>query len=256
MGPIAFLLLVSSLTLSASCEADEITLAADIWCPINCDPSSTEGGIMIEIAEKAFSASGHTIVYKVIPWKRAIEEARQGRIDGIVGAFIGDAPDFVFPDNELLIVSSNAFFVRKSSGWSYRGVPSLAEIQLGAVREYDYGDVINTYLEEGNNVQLISGKTPLEINIKKLLAGRIDAIVESEIVFWYTVNNMGLGNRVKAAGHIYEPEKCYIAFSPSLPTSEKYAELLSDGVDMLRASGELNLILARYGLVDWKMRSR
>ena len=44
----------------------------------------------------------------------------------------------------------------------------------------------------------------------------------------------------------------YIAFSPQLPKAKEYARILSEGMNELRASGELQAILSQYGLTDWR----
>lgn len=231
-------------------EADHIVIAADRWCPINCEPDSEAPGIMVEIAQQVFTRAGHDVEYRLMPWARAIQEARQGKITGIIGAFIGDAPDFIFPDTELMTISGSAFFVPKDSQWVYEGPSSLSDVILGAILQYDYGETLDSYIEKHKDtrqVQIISGENPLERNIQKLLLGRIDVIIESPPVFWYTASQMGVKDSLKFAGQASAAEKCFIAFSPAIDKSEVYARILSDGVDKLRQSGKLQEILRKYG---------
>lgn len=242
--------------LNSHCRADNIILAADRWCPINCEPMDSEPGIMVEIAQRIFSAAGHTVEYKILPWARAVKTCRAGRITGVIGAFFGDAPDFIFSENELLMISGTALFVAKDSKWRYNDIPSLSEVNLGAIFNYDYGEKANNYIREGKKVQLIGGQNPLEKNIMKLLAGRIDVIIEAEPVFWYVAAKAGVKDKFKKAGQISEAKKCYIAFSPAILKSQEYAKILSDGVDTLRQSGELEKILNRYGLKNWTYGKR
>ena len=233
--------------------ADQIVLAADRWCPINCEPDSTEPGIMVEIAREIFSQAGHRVEYRLMPWARAIKEAREGNITGIIGAFEGDAPDFIFPDRELLMVSGNVFFVSRESDWDYKDTTSLSDIILGAILEYDYGETINSYIKthlDSKQVQLISGNDPLERNISKLLRGRVDVLIEASPVFWYTASKMGVKDKLRSAGEASAPEKCFIAFSPAIEKSEEYAKILSDGIEKLRESGKLQEILDKYGFMN------
>ncbi len=96
------------------------------------------------------------------------------------------------------------------------------------------------------------GMNPLEKNIKMLLSGRIDAVIATEPVFWYFANRMDIKDQIKVSGVAVKPEKAYIAFSPVIPQSKEYAKILSNGVAKLRKSGELEQILIKYGLEDWK----
>lgn len=231
----------------------EIILEADYWCPMNCTPESDHPGYMVEVARTVFKKHGHSVIYRIRPWPRAIKEAREGIATGIIGAAIDEAPDFIFPSNELFAAPMDAFFVKAGSSWTYEASDSLKEITLGACRNYTYGDILTTFIEKHpEQVQRISSHTPLEINIKKLLAGRVDAIVEFPPVFWHTAHNLGLKDQLQAAGVDPESFKIHIAFSPADPNSDKYAQILSKGIDSLRASGELTSILAKYGLQDWK----
>jgi polar amino acid transport system substrate-binding protein len=249
-----FLLAALLVIYSASnCRADRITIVADYWCPINCDPSSLQPGLMVEIAQIVFANAGHTIEYKIVPWARAIQDSREGKFTGIIGALRGDAPDFIFPENELLMVSPNAFFVKNDSKWSYNDIASLSNVKLAAVSGYDYGEILNEYIKkEGKNVDLASGEDAGERNIKKLLMGRVDVIVEAAPVLWYTAAKIGVTDQLKAAGQVSEAVGSYIAFSPAIAKSKEYARILSDGVDTLRKSGKLQEILQKYGLKDWK----
>ncbi len=43
--------------------ADTITIAADNWCPMNCEPESKEPGFMVEIAQSILAKAGHKVVY-------------------------------------------------------------------------------------------------------------------------------------------------------------------------------------------------
>ncbi|SFV56538.1 ABC transporter, periplasmic domain [hydrothermal vent metagenome] len=55
----------------------------------------------------------------------------------------------------------------------------------------------------------------------------------------------------KIAGSTYA-DNVYLAFSPNNPHSKEYAKILSEGINTLRKSGELDKILAKYGLHDWE----
>lgn len=250
-----FVLMISLFVLCSTSHGDEILIGADRWCPINCEPESDEPGVMVEIAQQVFSKAGHQVTYKVMPWARAVKLTRQGKVTAVIGAFKGDAPDFIFPENELARLSSSALFTTRSMIWHYEGIASLDAMKLGAILDYDYGDALNAYIEkhrESGQVELLAGEDPLVRNIKKLLANRISVLVEVESVFLYTAKKMGVADQVKKAGQIAPSEPCYIAFSPALEASKAYAEILSDGVAALRQSGELAKILDKYGLEDWK----
>lgn len=235
-------------------QAATITIVADEWCPYNCEPGSDKPGFMIEIAQKTLGAAGHTIDYKNMPWSRAIDEARKGKFDAIVGAAKDDAPDFVYPSVSLG-VSGSIFAVRKGETWKYAGIDSLAGHSIGVIQDYSYDDDFDKYVEanakDSAKLQVAAGESALETNIKKLEAKRIDAMVEDKSVLNYALSQMGKAGAFDVAGALGDAE-VYIAFSPAKKESAEYAKLLSEGLQKLRASGELKTILAKYGLEDWK----
>jgi polar amino acid transport system substrate-binding protein len=230
-------------------------MAADIWCPITCDPNTDAPGYMVEIARMAFAKAGHTVTYEVLPWTRAIKEGRDGDITGIIGAYHEDAPDFIFPENELGLLG-NEMFVQTENPWRYTGIVSLENITLGVIADYAYSEELNAYIlahqNDSERIQIATGESPLESNIHKLERGRLTAVLETTPVFWYTVGQLELNDRFRSAGIATEPQKAYIAFSPVNSHSAEYARILSEGIAALRASGELARILQKYHLEDWK----
>ena len=66
------LFLVPLSILNRPAFSDTISMRADVWCPYNCDPSSKDLGLAIEIAEYAFAKKGHKIDYQIFPWPRTV----------------------------------------------------------------------------------------------------------------------------------------------------------------------------------------
>jgi len=251
----SLILSVCTLTGASVVHADVITLVADPWCPYNCDPESYEQGYMVEIASIILSRHGHQVRYAIVPWARAIKDTRVGKYTGIIGTAFDDAPDFIYPDNELGKISFDVF-VLKDNPWQYKDLNSLLGVSLGIIRHYEYSMTINSYIDEHygnpNRIQIASGNNALEVNINKLIAGRFDAVLANKYVMEYKLDKLSLTESLRSAGQATTADKAYIAFSPALEESNQYAKLLSQGIDDLRENGELKNILKHYGLTDWK----
>ncbi len=228
--------------------SEEITIAADIWCPINCEPNSSMPGIMVEIAEKIFQEKGHKINYIIYPWRRAVLLARKGEIAGIIGTFPGDAPDFIFPQNEQIILK-NSFFVLAGNDWNYSGPESLQNITLGFISGYDYGPILSNYIKSApkDRILPITGTEKLSNRLFNLLKlKRADVIVEADLVLMYELKKTGEQKQVRYAGDASQVMKAYIAFSPNSSKSSEYSKILSDGMIDLKRSGELDKIFKNY----------
>lgn len=232
--------------------ADHLVLAADTWCPFNCDPRDELPGFMVEIARAAFEAEGHSVEYVVMPWKRAVEEARNGRVDGVIGALKGDAPDLVFPENETGMARIG-FYTLKSSDWTYAGPDSAKGRVFGSARGYSYGPEIDDMIARRiMHVDEVGGVSPLVCNLCKLQAGRIDVLVAEGNAMAGEARRLKMFDEIRFAGSPNAGSPVYIAFSPAGPRSREYARTLSEGVEKLRKTGRLAKILKAYGLEDWE----
>lgn len=247
--------LIAIFFVATTTMATEVVLVADPWPPFNMEVGSEQEGYIVDVARMVFEAAGHTLVYKNVPWKRAISGTRSGKYTGAIGASKTDGEGFVFPDEELAR-NVLAFYVRIESWWKFDGPASIEDVAVGVAAGYDYRHWLNEYIQThtGNDrrVQVVTGSYPLKQNLKKLLYGRIDVVVDTEAAIRYKAKRLGILDKIKPAGYGEEPAYIYIAFSPSLPESTMLARQLSDGIRELRQNGELKKILDRYVLVDWK----
>jgi polar amino acid transport system substrate-binding protein len=241
--------------LAGPAQADEITLAADAWCPYNCAPGSERPGYMVEIATQAFESAGHKLIYKTIPWARALAEAEAGRLAGVFGASPDEAPGLVYPKLPLA-QSRSVLLVRAGDSFTWTSVKSLEPHALGIILDYTYGAVLDPYikanLKNTNRIQVMGGDEPLKGNLRKLLAGRIGVTVDDAAVMAYEIADQKLADSVRMVDMSDAANPLYIGFAPKLPQAAAYAKRLDETVERLRASGDLEKILARYGLRDWE----
>lgn len=230
-----------------------VVIAADKWCPVNCQATNGPPGYAVELARESLALAGWTVEYRIMPWDRARDAARAGRIDGIIGTIADEAPDFVFP-RETIGRNANVFFVRKDSAWRYRGLRSLDKVIVGVVNEYRFGTEFDTYVaryqDDPKRIARIYSLEPVPQGLRMLQAGRIDAYIDDRMVVnWAMKQDPALAS-VRESGKLGETS-LYIAFSPAKPQSRAVADAFDRGVRQLRADGKLAAILARYGVSDW-----
>lgn len=229
-----------------------VVIAADPWCPHNCEAGSEHEGYMIDIAREAFSLAGIDVEYVNMSWARALQQARDGYIDAVVGALPGDAPDFVFPD-AATGYSTIALYTHPDNDWQYGGIESLSELTLLAINGYAYSPVLNRYIErhqdDPERVWILSGPAPLSRAIELLHQQRSDVFPEDRYVMNWQLQQGGDTESLRMAAVIHE-SPIYVAFSPVGRDSTQLAALLSEGARALQRSGRVSEILARYG-VSW-----
>lgn len=250
------LVLLSGFLLNTMAYSKNLSLRADEWCPFNCVPKSDKPGYLIEIAEQAFKTEGFSIDYSTLNWSRAILESRNGKYNGIVGAFKSDAPDFVFPNVPLGKVK-NCFYTDAKSTWKFDGLKSLKGQRIGLIQDYSYDEEFDKYAEtnkeNSNLIDIVSGDEPLSINIKKVKAGRISALLESQSVLeYYLYDNQLEPLRLAGCFPKSSDKDVYIAFSPAIEESKQFSETLAQKVQEMRKDGSLAKLLTKYGIKDWE----
>jgi len=242
--------------LTSAARADVLAVRADPWPPFNDEPGSALPGYAVEVMKAVFEPLGHTIDYQKQPWSRALADIASGKNDAIIGAASEECPTCVLPKESIAMID-NYFYVKKGNPWKYQNLDSLKSVKIGTVDEYDYGvEEFNKYVEANKTtpaVQPMTGDDALQKNLQKLLAGRIDATVECKSVVAWTLKKMQVAeDSLAEAGMLGEPTEAFIAFAPGKPNSQKYADAFDQGMQKLRASGELQKILDKYGVEDWK----
>lgn len=246
---LSVLVLSACVLFPGTSHARALVIAADPWCPFNCEPGSDKPGYLVEIAKEVFEPLGHTVTYESVNWARALVTTREGQYDAVFGAARGDAEDFVFPEGPLG-QAGNAYFVRKDDPWKLDKPEALSGKTVGLIRDYDYGG-LEADIEKYATAEYVGGNDPLPANIKKLLAERLDVVVEEASVFNYTAGELGVLDKVRLeSSGDYDP--IYIAFSPAKEDSKQLAADLDAGMARLRESGRLQEILTKYGLSDWQ----
>lgn len=242
---------VAVLLLSGQTSGETLVIAGDLWCPVNCAPDSPRPGIYVELARDIFAEAGISVEYRVVNWARALQEARHGHIDAVIGAARSDAPDFVFT-RQPVSQSRNCFYTVRESKWHFDSLKSLHTQRLAVVNDYSYGEELDAYVqaEQGNaqRLQAAAGQHALALNLAKLLEGRVDVVLENSWVMQEYLARRGYSGTVRHAGCQQPNIPIYLAFSPALPRSRDYVQLLDQGLQRYRTDGRMQALLERYGL--------
>lgn len=253
--PLCRLLAVYGLLLllaaASTARAETLVIAGDVWCPINCQPGAERPGIFVELAQEIFAESGIEVQYQTLNWARTLHQVRRGELNAAIGAGIEDAPDFVFTPTPVA-QSRNCFFTRKDSTWQFTGTPSLAQLRLGVINNYSYGDTLNAYIETNRSnsarIQVASGDQALELSLGKLRRKRVDVVLENAWVVQALLAGQGRTGELREAGCRTPDVPIYLAFSPALESSSRYVALFEQGLQRYRANGRLQELLRAYGV--------
>lgn len=253
MRGLSFIFMVVGVALcDAPAQADVIELRSSEWCPYSCAEDSAYPGYMVELAQAALTPYGHEVRYRVQTWSRSLAEVQSGAIAGVVGTDSYEAPTLRV--GVPLGVYQEALVFRAGEARDITGEADLDGLRLGVIQDYDYetvtGDYIATHERDPSRVQLLSGEDALVRNLKKLLAGRVDLVLEDRAVLMFTLQRLDLDQSQFDITLQSVTSDLFIGFSPQLDQSDTYNAQLAEGLRHLRQSGRYGEILARYGLED------
>jgi polar amino acid transport system substrate-binding protein len=227
-------------------------VAADAWCPYNCEATSRDRGFMIDMLAEILADKDYQVSYKNVAWTQAMDSVKSGTLDVIVGAGASEAKDLIVPKTPFG-VNKTCLFASYTSPLKYTGVASLKTMRVGVIGGYLYGEAIDQYIESQrihfDRVQIVTGDKPLVQNVKKLQAGRIDVLFENAMVMDFSSRKFGFAGLKNIGCERESP--LFVAFSPKLPEAQQIVSYLDQVIPQFRLSGRLEKILNRYGVKDW-----
>jgi polar amino acid transport system substrate-binding protein len=245
---IAVLTLVSLFSSAGTSSAEPIRITVTEWCPYLCTETD-KPGFANKIVEAAFKSQGHEVDFQTLPWLRALDLTRKGEMDGSLAPAKAEAPDFIYPG---LPVGQQqmCFFTRSDHAWRYDGISSLDEIRLGFLTNLSLPGIMD-YLAENTGterVQPISDNEFMKKNFFKIDRGRIDALIDDQNVVYYYMKREGIDREAYRVAGCLDGEPIYLGLTPARPKqSARLAAIYEAGLRSIRASGELETILQRYG---------
>ncbi|ARN75157.1 substrate-binding periplasmic protein [Oceanicoccus sagamiensis] len=259
---IALLIIISSHALGQSetppTKKTTLIFGTANWCPYICDPAHDKlarRGYMIDLLDSIFRDSAYHIKIEMMTYMESIVRASRGELDGIIGTLPLDAPQLIYPSQEIG-VGTDIFVTREDSQWFFKQPESLAAVRLGVVKGYEYKS-LKTYKEKYQNTEQLqaigtenSVNTTLR-NLQKLFNHEIDAVLDnSEVIkFTSTIHNLA---KTREAGQLEDPYAMWLALSPHSKHWQEICKIQNHRLLELRKTGALDFILRRYGLEDWR----
>jgi len=203
----------------------------------------------LEIVGTTLQTMGFEVTFTKFPWKRAYNDAKHGKADGVFS--MGKRPerevDFLYP-SEPLIVSIWYLYFRKGEAVPFdKDYKALKGLRIGVCGGY----IFPREFMESPLFERDKSKDDLQ-NLKKLRGKRVDAIVCDNI-------NCGLlirENGMETLFEVYEKTPIdvipmYVGFSKKSKAVADYPNLVdefSKTLKQLKADGETDKIAEKYGV--------
>lgn len=249
-GVFFVVILFSSVCLRA--DINQIHIATDGgWLPYYNDVGKTPSGFVSEIIEAIWPQ----VQYSQVPYARAISMAESGVVDAVIVVNIDQgrllkAPESIAPYRISLLLPHDQAALAK------QGADGWLQLRIGLGRGYeptsDQGP-FGAYAQavQGSDRMVVLSGTQIQSSAVRMMnAGRLDALLEGNAYLHYWRHQQDWEARF-AIVEVGLPVPQYLGFYPS-ERGEQLREYFSVGMQRLRRSGELQIILDRYRIQDWQ----
>jgi polar amino acid transport system substrate-binding protein len=211
------------------------------------DPS----GIDNRLIEALLSAYNETFgaeleaEYRGYPWKRCLDMMSSGQADLISGILRRPEREeyLIFIEPPYKTRSAKVFYVRKGEGERIRRYEDLHDLKIGLQAGVSYFEPFDS----DTGVRKEEAGDDLS-NLRKLVHGRIDAVISTETQADYLIAVEGLGDRIEKAPYRYDYElPVYFALSRQSLHADKAARF-SDIVTRLVEEDVFETLIEDYFL--------
>lgn len=198
-----------------------------------------DGLLMAALAQKLNAK----VEFEVLPFKRSLKEIEMGRLDMMSGLLYRPAREeflyYVKPEYKKR--SNKAFFVIKGKGHTIKKYEDLLSLRIGLRMGVKYF----LRFDEDKQLQKYAVREN-DLNIDKLLKGRIDTFIISRAVGEYLIKEGGLAGRIEMAEFGYSKENpVFIGISQKSPWAKRHEEISAILAEMA-SSGEIDRLIEGY----------
>lgn len=204
-------------------------------------------GAAVDIVRKIMSDLTLPIDIELLPWTRSLNLVKDGLADAIFTAYKNSEREtYLEYCQEVLIDQVVSFYVKKDSRIVFDGdIKKLADYSIGIISTISYGEKFDQAKE------LYKLKTDrvdsLELNFKKLIAGRIDLLISNRFSASTELARMKLSGEVTELKVPLEVIPSYLAFSKKRKLGD-IRDRFDRQLKAIKANGEYAKILAFYDI--------
>lgn len=226
-------------------HACTVSMGWEAWPPyqfINADGKLT--GLDIELVEAMGRSAGCTVQWRESPWARQLAEMESGQLTGVPAAS-RTAEREAFSVFTQPYRTESVHLMRKAGARP----ETIAELaaggrRIGVVNETFYGDEVARLMADPATAAAFEKVANDDSNLRKLAAGRLDAVVTDPYVGQAKARELGLSGQIALSGPPVYAADIYIMFSKK--TDAAVISRWADAVGEIRRSGELDRILGKY----------
>lgn len=238
---VSILFALNSLGVHQSAFAETIILAADgDYAPFEIDPPINGlQGTDTEVVGEAFKRVGVTVDFQFMPWSRATELAKRGKVAGMLSCYFTEERLQFFQYPDPISESTDGFWMRKD----FTGrIPQ----ELADVRGLKTGGIFqNASFTELQSVNPNAFSFPTQqMALKRMMAGSYDYLYQTKETVGFVAKGLQISDQLKFAP--VKANEHYVCFSKRWPDISNLIERFNKGLAEVRADGTFEAIHSKY----------
>ena len=213
---------------------------------VEVQPGQPATGMMVDLVSTIFARMRQPVELQFYPLARSLSLIDTPRADGFFTIKKTEERErkYLFP-REPLLTQDFVIFARVNSRMAFHGnVSELADVRLGVVNKVSYGAIFDAAAGRGVFNQLEVAQT-YEANFRKLLAGRMDALVSSRVMGEAVLKRLDALDKAKVIGPPIETTQSYLIFNRHTVAPE-VVTTFDETLSTMRRDGTLRKIRDRY----------
>ena len=184
--------------------------------PMSWEHQGRLHGVCVEMAKRAFAAAGWALtVNDEGPWSRCQVLVERGQVDAMVCAF--DTPArraYAVAVEPALASNESALFVRRDSPVRFESWTDLSGLRIGVGHGVSLGTEVDRQLARHAQVDNALNE---ELNLRKLLRGRLDAIATAREAGDELLRTLGCEQEVRPLPRVLGAATLYLQVSRLSP---------------------------------------
>lgn len=203
-------------------------------------------GFDVDIVRAAFAIEGVAVHFKLMPWKRIMRDTEAGIILGAVSCRPLPSREKFAYFSDSVSRSANTLVTRKHflDGQTPISLEMLKQYKTIAVNGWSQTNIL------ANAAVPFMRVNGLSQGFNVLLRRNQDVFMTEQDGAIFEANRLGLLDKVSFYDVADLADQHYaVCLSKKYPEAKKWRDLLNKGLTHIKANGEWNVILKRYGLV-------
>lgn len=210
------------------------------------DADGKPAGYAVEILQQVAASLHWQIRIDYMPWARVASEMKGGRCDmAMTVLYFKDYAEYMLFPHEAILDQKNVLVVRKGSGVRFDGhlEKFMRQHSIGLYVDKRVNDEFET-LRNAPWAQ-VDTVPNAELNMKKLLFKRFDAIVENDLNVTYEMRKLGKLDEVEILSPPLNVTPAYIVFSHK-PESLRRMRQYDHALAQFKRSEKFRALTGRY----------